>query len=384
MRGEGETTMEPAKISSGGFMCLILMVYCTAFAFPPVQVAVTARQAGWVGVLVATVLALALCRLAVAVGPRDPEPFMPAWIEAILGTWPGRLVNGMILLYFLLKVGVVFRHIQEVVAHFVLPRTPPAVGLALMAIPAGIAARLGVEVLSRVAQFYLIIVVGAFVVLAGALGYAVDVEKLLPVSPVGLGPILLSSLVPAAFLSEVVFGVWLVPYLHRREDLWRATAGAVGVAGLFILVIVVYLLGIFGYREVQRMLIPPVVLARSVRLGEVFERLDILLIGSWLLAAFLKASLFVYLASLQAAWVGGIRRFRPLAFPVTALGAALSLGIADNVLRFEDFVNIGAFAPYTFLHTLGVPLLLAAGLLIRRWAKAFRGGEAVASGRGEA
>lgn len=362
-------------------MCLILMVHCTAFVFTPIQMAVTARQAAWVGSLVAIVLALAVSRLALAVGPREPEGFMPAWIEAVLGTWFGRLINGMLLIFFLFKVAIVFRHIQEVVAHVVLPRTPPAVGLALIAVPAATAARLGVEVLSRVAQFYLMIIVAVLLVVVGTLGYAVDVNKLLPVSPVGLGPIVMSSIVPAAFLSEVVFGLWLLPYLRRREDLRRATAGAAVLAGFFTWLIIVLLLGVFGYREVQRMLIAPVTLARSIRLGEVVERLDIVVLSTWLLAAFLKASLFIYLASLQAAWVGGIRLFRPLVFPIAALGVALSLSLAENVLRFADFITFGAFAPFTFLHTLGLPLLLAVVLIIRRVVQGFPGGGGPSAGR---
>src|SRR5690606_38700372 len=134
--------------------------------------------------------------------------------------------------------------------------------------------------------------------------------------------------------------------------------GALAFLGGSLFIIMVYAEGAFGYREVQRMVMPALNLVRSIRLGDVVERMDIMIVSIWLLGAFVKSSLFVYLSSIQLAWVAGTRSFRPLALPIAGLGIVLALTIAENLERLVDFLTIGAFIPLSYAVTVALPLLI--------------------------
>lgn len=167
------------------------------------------------------------------------------------------------------------------------------------------------------------------------------------------------------FFSEIIVALWFFPYVKDRRTLFKGAATALVIIGAFILLIAVYTIGIFGFREVERMLLPALNLVRSVRLGGVLERLDILLISAWLLAIFLRLALFAYLSASQLAWVSQFRKPYRLVFPLTALAALLSLVLANNVVQFGNFISQGGFIPFTYLHTLVLPILLLVVQLLR-------------------
>lgn len=221
------------------------------------------------------------------------------------------------------------------------------------------------EVLGRTAFLYLIITIISFVLLSMSMGSAVDLSELKPVFGSGPGPVLLGALVPGAFFSELFIVLWFFPYIKERRTVFKGAASALAIIGIFTLVLTVYAKGIFGFREVERMLFPALNLVRAVRLGGVVERLDVVLIAVWLLAIFVKSALFAFFASRQLAWVVGTTHFRRFVFPLTAIAALLSMGLADNVGRFAEFMTRGGYVPFAFAFGVALPVVLIVGKVLR-------------------
>lgn len=341
------------------------MFYVVAILFTISQLAHVAKQDAWLAAVLALIVSFAILMIAWSAGPRHVNIAMPHWIEYLLGGFVGRLVNILYLFFFMLMGAVVLRHIVEIVGIAALPLTPRVVILALFALPAALAARLGIEVLARTAQIYIMISLFAFAVIVVGIGPAVKLHKLQPILARGLGPVMTASIPSIALFSFVMIGLWFTPYLQDRRGLITASGWALFMIGSLAIVSTVYSQGIFGYIEMEGMLLPVLSMVRSIRLGRVIERLDVLLLSSWLLASFLMAALFIYLASLQLAWIGGSRHYRAFTFPIAALLTALGLTIARSDAQIAEFINVGSFAPYVLLHTLGIPILLVVARLIR-------------------
>lgn len=358
--------MERAKVTVGGLFATFTMLYATALIFPPSALAEISRQDGWIAVLLAVVWALGALGLALWARPAGVTGSMPAWIEAVLGTLLGRMVNVSLLGYFTLSLALDTRQALTVVQLVALPETPPWAVAGLAGIPLAVAVRLGIEDISRTSQAFLALIVIAYIMLGMTIGATVDPARALPVGGTGFQSILLASVIPAAFFSKISFVLWMAPYALKRRDLRRAGAGAVVLTGMFVFAIVFLAEGVFGFREMQRMLMPALNLVRAVRLGDVVQRMEIIYINIWFLGVFMKSALFGYLACMQLAWVMGARHYRHLVLPVVAMTSALSFVLFDNVVRMADFMTIGAFIPYTFAHTVGVPILLLVALGLRK------------------
>ena len=80
----------------------------------------------------------------------------------------------------------------------------------------------------------------------------------------------------------------------------RAVLTATAIAGLAVVVLTVIAQGLFSYRGMDEMLIPAISVARSVRLGRILERLDAMMLGAWLLVAFLGKTYLIYLAAIRS------------------------------------------------------------------------------------
>lgn len=317
-----------------------------------------AGQDGWLSIVFGVGYGFIVLGLAHFAGPMQTGISMPAWIETVLGTIVGRLVNVLFLLHFIIVLAIAFRHTTDLISIAILMETPTSVLLILLGFPVALGARLGIEVLGRTAFLYLIIAVVSFVLLGLSIGGAVDLGELKPVFGSGAGPVFLGALVPGAFLSELFIVLWFFPYIKERRTLFKGAITALALIGAFTLLLTVYAKGVFGFREVERMLFPALNLVRAIRLGGVVERLDVVLISVWLLAIFLKTALFAFLASRQLAWVAGSTNFRRFVFPLTAVAALLSMGLADNVGRFAEFMTGGGFIPFTFAFSVALPILL--------------------------
>lgn len=362
--------MEKAKISTGGLISTLWASHILGTIFPIAGMAAIAKSSLWVSSLIAAALGLLVVWVWLAARPADHQTFMADWLCRICGPFFGVAVNVLYLLFFLVMCGITMRHIMELVSTAVLPKTPNVVIIVLFAVPAGIAARLGIEVITRSAQVYIGFSLISFLILVVGISPYIHLENLLPVLNEGLRPPLVGAVPSVASLSLTGLGIWVAPYLDDRRSMERAVLAATAIAGLAVVVLTVIAQGLFSYRGVDEMLIPAISVARSVRLGRILERLDVMMLGAWLLVAFLGKTYLIYLAANQIAWLGRTRHYRPFTFPVTVIAATMAMVLIRSDAELAEWVNTGSFAGYVLAHTFVVPLLLiGVGYFHRRRAR---------------
>lgn len=359
--------IERATITPGALLATITSLYATLIIFPPSILAEIAQKDGWIGAIGGVFIGLIAVRLNVAARRGDTRQPTPEWIENVMGKVVGRLINFAVLGYFLLMTAVILKTATEVLVISILPRTPAPMLLILFAIPPAIGARLGIETIGRTAQLYLIFILSSYLFFSGSLLPAIEMEKLLPLFTAGADSILLASVIPGAYLAQIaLIAFWLSPYLNSSKEMTHAAQGAVLLAGSFLVLVMIFAEGLFTFHETQRILIPSYELVRAIRLGEVVERLDILFVSIWLLGAFLQATLYVYLTSLQMTWITKAKGHHPYAIPVTALAGVIGLLVSDNIFRLSDFVTIGPYVPYVYTITVFMPVVLLVTATLRK------------------
>lgn len=358
--------MEKAKISTGGLISTLWASHVLGTIFPIAGMATVAKSSAWLSSIMAAVLGLAVVAIWLAARPKDHDTFMADWLCQVCGRFVGALINVVYLLFFLVMCGISMRHIMELVSTAILPKTPNVLILLLFAAAAGIAARMGIEVITRSAQIYIGLSILAFLLIALGVSPYISYDNLLPVLNEGLRPPVVGAIPSIAALSMTGVGIWVAPYLDDKKSMARAALSATAIAGLAIILVTVTAQGMFSYRGMDEMLIPALSVARSVRLGRIVERLDVVLIAGYLLIAFLGITFLIYIATTQVAWLGGTRHYRPLTLPVTVIAATMATVLIRSDAELAAWVNEGSFAGYVLFHTLIVPVVLIVVSFFRR------------------
>lgn len=358
--------MEKAKISTGGLISTLWASHVLGTIFPIAGMATVAKSSAWLSSIMAAVLGLAVVAIWLAARPKDHDTFMADWLCQVCGRFVGALINVVYLLFFLVMCGISMRHIMELVSTAILPKTPNVLILLLFAAAAGIAARMGIEVITRSAQIYIGLSILAFLLIALGVSPYISYDNLLPVLNEGLRPPVVGAIPSIAALSMTGVGIWVAPYLDDKKSMARAALSATAIAGLAIILVTVTAQGMFSYRGMDEMLIPALTVARSVRLGRIVERLDVVLIAGYLLIAFLGITFLIYIATTQVAWLGGTRHYRPLTLPVTVIAATMATVLIRSDAELAAWVNEGSFAGYVLFHTLIVPVVLIVVSFFRR------------------
>lgn len=358
--------MEKAKVSTGELLSLLYAPHLLATVFPIAGFAVIAKSSAWIAAFVAALSSVVVVAIWLAARPDRHETFMADWLTDVCGSVLGYLINLLYLLFFVVLCGITMRHITELVSTAVLPKTPNVMVLGLFTATAAVVARMGIEVITRSAQIYMALSLIAFALLGVGISPYLHAENFLPVVNDGVRPILVGAIPAMAALSLTSLGIWCAPYLHRRSDMTRVAFAALFLSGAAVVMLTVLCQGLFSYRGMDDMLIPVLSLARSVRLGRIVERLDVLLIGGWLLIAFLAIAYLIYLAANQVAWLGGTRHYRPFSLPVAAIAAVMSTTLIRSDAELSEWVNHSAFSGYVLFHTLVVPLFILTLRYVRK------------------
>lgn len=358
--------MEKAKVSPGGLLIVAFSFNVLATVFPISGMSHVAKSSAWISSIVAGVVGMGVVGIWLAARPTQPATSVPDWFSQVLGRFGGFVINSLYLLFFLIMCGITLRHIVELVSTAILPKTPNVVVLFLFAVTAAVVARLGIEVITRSAQVYIGITLLAYLLLIVGVGPYVQFENLQPILDKGMRPVVVGAIPSIAAVSLTGIGIWASPYLHGRATLVRVTALAALFSGLSIILINLLAQGLFSYRGVENMLIPALAVARSVRLGRILERLDVALLGGWLVIAFVATAFLIYLAGTQVAWLGRTRHYRPFVLPVAVIASTMALVLVRSDAELSEWVNTGAFSPYVLFHTLVLPILILLLHLFRR------------------
>ncbi len=356
--------LERGKISCvQTFYLLVVLVSATAVIFLPAITAEAAGRDAWMAPLLATLPGIFLALVISALGKRFPGQTLIQYLQAALGSWPGRAAGLLYLFYFLHTNGIIIREFGELMTAIVLPRTPPLVFHVLILLLCAWAVREGLEVLARVVEltfpFMIFLFTAAILLTAGDM----KLGNLFPVLENGLKPIIKASLPPIGWRGEIILLAMFLPYLARPEAGGRCAVVAVLFIGLILTADAAANTLVFG-PTVARLTFPTFTLVRQVSIANFLERIDAVLVALWVLGMFGKICLFYYAAVLGAAQLANLRSYRPLVLPVGVVLAALSIAAAENSREVTEYIVKG-WPPFSLTIEYIFPTLVLAVAYLR-------------------
>ena len=319
-------------------------------------VAGVAGADGWLAIPIGYGASFILALLLIRLHQQHPGKNIVAIGELLLTKLGGRLLGLMLFLLFGYLTAMTARVLGVLYNTAVMPRTPVILFVVAMLILAAIVLREGLEVVARINDVLLIIIIGTIAIMLIIALPNIELDSFRPFFAEGPGPVLHASVFTLAIATEYVLLLgFLLPLVRPGGNLAFAVALGLFMGSSVLLSLVIASIGIFGPEEVLRFLYPAIQLATVLEIGDFVKGVEILLLGGWTAASLLEISLFFYASVVALANTLGFKDYRHLVVPLGSVFVAVAL-IPNNVINvlteLELLTNL-FFLPFAFL-TIGL------------------------------
>ncbi|HET7580794.1 MAG TPA: endospore germination permease [Bacillales bacterium] len=360
-----ETRVEKGRISIiQAMLILTTIVNTTGILLAPSITGYYALSDLWLSPVFASLVGFMVLFVAIHLNRYFPGKTVIEYGEKLLGSFIGKIIGAVFLLFLLHSNGIVMREYTEFVGSMFLDDTPFVVIMGGMGLLAAFATRGGIEVLGRLAQLFVPFTIFVWAVLLLLTIPSWDVSNILPVLDAGIIPPIRGSLVPQIWYSELFLLAFLLPFSKKPESAGKW--GALTVIFLTLNLVILDIVSVFVFGNLVPNLTYPVMsLVRYINIAQFLQHIDALLLIIWVLGVFLKISFILYCTTLGFSQLFKLSTFRHLSMPMGFLLVLFGLWAAPNLQTLTVFLKGPAYF-YLMTFFVAYPLLLLGMALIRR------------------
>lgn len=347
---------------------VFVVIASTATLYLPAISVQQAQNSAWLSPVLAVPFGLLTYALIRALRRRHPGQSFTAIAVTVFGPVAGRGI-AIVMAAFLWHAGVIIlRQLLGFIKTFILLETPLLAVDSLLSLTIWFALRYRFAVLAKVNR-----VVGyALAVLLSALLINtlpdIHMSAFTPWLESGWKGLVRGAIVPATWYAQVflLIFVWQEMTSDETALLDRKIVWILLSTTVFLMIANIAVLGVLGVQESSRSGFPTLEIARYVQLGVggQVQRLDILFIMPWILAALLKIIFFYYGS---CAIVGDLLRrttFDAFSSAIVFSGMGVVM-VAFPKASITSYFIVYDWPTYGLFFEMGVPLLFVIGSLIR-------------------
>jgi spore germination protein KB len=351
--------LENGKISPLQFLILVsVFTIGSSVLVAPSLLATFAKQDAWISSVVTLLAGLLLISLYISIMNIFPSLTIVECNEKVFGKWMGKIISIMFLYYIFELTALLLREIGDFLTTQVMPETPIQVIIIMFLLVSLVAVRLGLEVISRTGEIFIIWIFLLFLLLFFMLITQIDLSKLQPIMGEGLNPIMQGSLhyLGLPFLELIVF-LMITPYVAKPNKIKRSFYLGTLIGGVVISLLIFLCIIILGPDITARSTYPTYILGKKISIGKFLERIEVIVAIIWFLTMFFKISICFYGLNLGLAQVFKLTNYRILLFPLSFILVPYSLFSVPNITYFHNYLA-KTWTPYSMTFGLFLPLLL--------------------------
>lgn len=342
-------------------------IIATAVLLVPAITVKHAKQDLWISPIWAGLYGFVVIYIAIQLNKLYPKESIIEYVEHIIGTFFGKILGLIYVLFYLHINGIILREYSEFVTGTFMPETPMFIIMGTMILVCAFAVSGGIEVIGRSSEVILPVVFFLFIIVVALLIGDLDIKNIFPIMENGIKPSLIGSIVPQGWFSEFFLIAFLLPFLKdRQKSLKWGLASAISiiftlaVSNLITYMLLGELTGVFAY--------PVMVAVRYISIADFLEHLEAIVMAIWVSGTFIKISVFYYINVISIAQWLKLPSYQPIVFPVGILLILFSMWSAPNLLDLTNFLS--TTAPFYFIFVQGlIPMLLLCIAWLRKMLK---------------
>jgi len=238
-------------------------------------------------------------------------------------------ISIFVLISFTLNVSATIRSYPEVVKMVLLPTTPIEIIFLAFGIAVVYAAFCGIGSLAKLHRIFLPLAAGIFLLFFIFLLPKLHTNNLFPFFGNGAKKIFINGLSSLDIFVDLLVLNILLPRCKRVSDVKNAGFFAILVSGLFATLICLLYTLAFPYPMSQNFLYPVYQMARLIKLGEFFQRMEAFFEFIWSLSILLYTAFYLKIICLVIAEAFDLKYDKPLLIPVFSIITYLSFHLGD-------------------------------------------------------
>lgn len=366
---------EGEKISARQFMIFVMMFTVGGnILVTPSLLAGAVKQDAWIAAILGISLSLLLIWLYCSLGSRFPNKTLVEYSEEILGKWMGKIFSLLFLSSFILLSAIILREIGDFMTIQVMPETPMTAFHVVFLLIVIAATRMGLEPVARAAEIFLPWVVVLYLIVVVFIVPQLKIENIQPVFEHGTTSIFAATYPFFGLVSlELYILLMLFPAVNRRAKAKKAYFLGTLFGGFLMILFILFSVLAIGPEQVERQVYPSYVLAKKINVGDFFQRLEVVVAGSWFLTLFFKLTICFYATVVGLAQTLRLKDYRFLTYPIGLILLPLSLIFGKNKVHL-NWIGANVWPTYTLFLGFLFPLLLLAIAGIRKKGKSIKGG----------
>ncbi|QHW29834.1 GerAB/ArcD/ProY family transporter [Paenibacillus rhizovicinus] len=336
-----------------------------------ISVGMDAKQDAWLVILIGCLIGIAMfAGVYGTLYKLYPDSSMTEYARKIIGPVPGWLLGFVYLLYFIYIAGRDTRDFIDLLSAAAYDATPMFALAVFMLIAVSYTIYLGVEVFGRTAFLFFLLSCGIFMFIIVLVVFSdmSDSRRMLPVLGDGWNPVL-KALFPTNLtfpFGEMIVMTMFLPYLSKTFKAVKIGSGAMALSALILCVVTFVNISVLGIEIASRATFPLFTSLSRLRLAEIVQRMDALVLFMLIICSFFKIGTFMFAAILAARDLFRVTNHTTLIMPVGLVILITTLTVSGSLTEhLQEGLKI---VPY-YLHLplqFAIPLLLLIIGLLRR------------------
>ncbi len=337
------------KISAFQLFCAAVLVpYGTAVLF---LITPEAKQDAWISMLVYIIPAVILQLIYVKLWDKYPQDTIITYMPKIFGKFFGYTLSIIYTIFFAYETSRSTRDIIEILNFALMPKVSMyIVGIVFM-LTVIYGTHSGIENISRITCIFLALLILVFIFEWFFLSTTPDALKFYNLKPVlekGILPVVKEGWILITFpYGESILLTMLFSAVAEKTKVKKAVVFGTIFLGIILSLNSIMFISVLGVSFASASLLPLAQTLRIMKIGEVFDRLDVFIFLILLIGAFIKVCLYLYGTMLSIAQIIKLKDTKYLALPSGIVILIISFLIASN---YPQHIYIGQKISLIYIH----------------------------------
>ncbi|SMB88016.1 spore germination protein (amino acid permease) [Desulfonispora thiosulfatigenes DSM 11270] len=302
-----------------------------------------AQRETWIADLIGLLIGVGVIFMITYIVNKYPLGSFDLILEHLFGSVLAKVFLFIIFMYAFFTAAMILSHVDVFMNNTIMPETPGWVFNLSLGVVTAIIIRYGVETVSRCSELFgpMILI---FIIILGALAIPqFDLKYFSPLFTEDISSIM-KAVVPIAsfpYLQAVLLVFFMVLINKKTEgNTYKLNILGLVLGGIILISRSIYKIGIFGVREATKLTFPFYSISRQIEVGSFLQRTEILFLGVWCFAIFIKLAVCLYVCAKCMQGIFKLEDYKILALPITLLAVPFSLNLFNNFQGVQLFLNV--------------------------------------------
>jgi len=246
---------------------------------------------------------------------------------------------------------------------FTYPEMPIEIIIGALLIASVIGAYLGVESIARVSKLFIYLILFSVVGVLVLMIKDLNLSYIFPILGYGLGKTVPNGLLRSSAYAEVSVIAVFAPCLQNFKDIRKAGFISLIISGTVLTVTILWQLLLFPYFSSEELVAPFFAMARFIRYGTFFSRIDPILLLMWSISTVIAVSFLFYASVSVFCKMFRLTDKRPVILPMLIVCYTLAMLPPDFITIINGIVQ--AARNYNWIVFYGLPLIALVTAAVR-------------------